>query len=156
METFLKKEKYIPNTTPATDVATHVAQVIASIGVPKNTKSRMCLLYLIAKMKSILKGEWLWRPIASLPQPVVAKPHLKLCARAMTRFLWYQCEEIPASFLVHSVNSAALWFKFLDTIQAIGRSMTEVDCKEQFNKVRPEWVIDDLTKVTDRVVSKKV
>ena len=127
--------------------------MIASIGVPNNTKARMCLLYLIAKMKSISKGEWLWRPIASLPQPVVAKPHLTLCARAMTRFLRYLCDEIPASFLVHSVNSVALWLQFLDSIQA--KSMTEVDCKEQFNMVRPEWVVEDFAEATSWLAKKR-
>ena len=85
-EEFLKKEKYIPYPTTVANVASHVSKVISAIGIPGNPKSQMCLMYLIAKMKSIQKGEWLWRPIASLPQLVISKPHLTLWARAMTRF----------------------------------------------------------------------
>ena len=81
-----------------------------------NPKGRMCLLYIIAEAKSLLKGAMLWRPIAAYPEPLIPKKWLCIAATTMTRFVPYIIEEIMNAFQCLRVNEVATWLKFIDTV----------------------------------------
>ena len=65
---------------------------------------RLASLYLESKAKSVLKNQWLWHPIAALPQPLLPTKDLTVAARATTTFLRLIVEGQPGNFMVHSVN----------------------------------------------------
>ena len=58
----------------------------------------------------LVKAQWLWRPIAALPQPLLPKQVLKIAAPATTALLRLLAEEIGGTFMFHSVNRVADWF----------------------------------------------
>jgi hypothetical protein len=77
----------------------------------------MCVLYIIAKTKSLVKGTMLWRPIAAYPEPLIPKKRLRIATRAMTRFLQYIINEIPNAFQSLRVIDVAKWLTFINTLQ---------------------------------------
>ena len=83
--------------------------------------------------------EVLWRPIAVASSPLVSRSHLRVAARAYTCFLLTLVSELPAVFLVLSLNDMGQWVQKLDSWspQCIG----EADCKEQFDHVPSSTVI---------------
>ena len=87
VEEFLHTEGYIQVNQDAGSVQTAVASLVSEFGWGVNSKGRMCVLYVIAKAKRLLKGTWLWRPIAADLEPRLRKSRLRLAARALTRFL---------------------------------------------------------------------
>ena len=42
------------------------------------------------------------------------------------------------SFLVHKVTNVAHWFAWIASLHL--NVLCELGCKEQFNKIRPEWI----------------
>ena len=153
LEEFLKKEGYIKCTDTSETVAATVRIAIHANGWDDNPDGRLATLYLIGKAKSLLKAQWLWRPIAALPQPLLHKRDLKVAARATTALLQLLAEEIPGNFMVHSVNRVADWFYWLDGIQCT--YLVELDCKDQFNHVPPSQVASHLTQSTDWVAKRR-
>ena len=83
--------------TENTAVAT-IKQAIAHRGWEHNKAGKLAILYLIGKGKSIQKGQWLWRGITALPQPLAPRPRLRIAARANTTFLRLLIAEIPCAF----------------------------------------------------------
>ena len=85
--------------------------------------------------------EILWRPITASPSPVVAR-RLRIAARAFTCFLRTLLSELPACFLVLNLNDMGGWINKLGdwSVAVIG----EADCKEQFNNVRLQVVIQHM------------
>ena len=114
-------------------------QVIISHTWPSNSKARLALLWLIGKAKSCVSHEILWRPIVAASSPLVSRSHLRIATRAYTCFLRALVDELPAAFLVLSLNDMGRWVQKLNSWspQCIG----EADCKEQFNHVPPDTVI---------------
>ena len=93
-----------------------IKQVIAHRGWEHTKAGKLAILYLIGKGKSIQKGEWLWRGITALPQPLVLKRRLCIAARANTVFLRLLSDEIPCAFLATEVNSVSQWFHALSSL----------------------------------------
>ena len=96
----------------------------------------MCTTYVIGKAKSVFQTEWLWRPIAAKPQPMVSKLTLTRAVRAFTSFLRVPTAQIPMLFFVHKVTDVApscTWTALLHL-----NAPCELDCKEQFNEIRPK------------------
>ena len=81
---------------------------------------------------------WLWMPAAAFPKPQIRKRGLRTAARAYTCFLKHLITEIPNSFQALKVNEVAAWLAWVN--QQNMNSDTELDCKEQFNKILPSWV----------------
>ena len=100
----------------------------------------MCMcVFLIGKAKSFVKGCWLWRPIAANPKPVIiSKTNLRIAARAYTQFLRSVISEMPMVFQCLHVKDVATWYWSPEGLGPM--AVMELDCKEQFNKVKPEWV----------------
>ena len=153
VEEFLRTEGYIPVQADADTVRQEVADLISEKGWGLNHKGRMCILYVIAKAKSLRKGTMLWRPIAAYPEPLLPKKRLRLAARAMTRFLKYIIDEIPNSFQCLRVNDVAQWLRFIDTLGLT--TVTELDCKEQFNKIKPQWIEQHMTEGAAYLTAKR-
>ena len=87
LETFLRDEKYVERNQTQEDIAQAVKLLVQNHDWSVNPQGKMAALYLIGKAKSLLKGTWLWRPIAALPQPILPKRDLKVAARATTTML---------------------------------------------------------------------
>ena len=60
----------------------------------------------------------------------------------MTRFLCYLGDEVPCNFLVHSVKDVSRWWHALRELNIT--HITEVDCKDQFNKILPHVVLSHM------------
>ena len=76
---------------------------IARRGWEPNATGRLPLLYLLGKLKSLAKQQWLWRGITSLPQPFLPKKSLRIASRANSTFLRLLYDEVLCSFLVNSI-----------------------------------------------------
>ena len=137
-EEFLRKENYIPSDATPEQVTSEIAKLVSSKGWNTNSKARMCALYIIGKAKSLIKLQWLWRPIAAYPEPQIRKRDLRTAARAYTCFLGHLIREIPNSFQVLRIHEVADWVAWANRKGL--HCVAELDCKEQFNKVRPEWI----------------
>ena len=99
-EQFLVKEHYSSCAETPDRVREATAALIFERGWNANPRARMCVLYIIGKAKSLLKGQWLWRPIAAYPEPLIRKLDLRTAARAFTCFLKHLIQEVPNSFQV--------------------------------------------------------
>ena len=51
--------------------------------------------------------------------------------------------EIPMSFQVLRVTDVAQWYRWINSMGLT--TLVELDCKEQFNRVRPEWVVQHIS-----------
>ena len=118
-----------------------------------NSKAKLCRLYLIGKAKSLLKGKWLWRLIAVNPEAVLHKTQLTTAAKAFTTFLCLPISEVPMSFQVLRVQDVAQWYRWIDSMHLT--TLTELDCKEQFNRVRPKWVVKHMRDTSSWLYKKK-
>ena len=63
---------------------------------------------------------------------------MRTAARAYTCFLKHLITEIPNRFQVLKVNDVASWMEWVN--QQGMKLVTELDCKEPFNKIQPGWV----------------
>ena len=68
---FLNKEGYKPVQDTSAECHRLMSSIAANQGWSVNSKAELCRLYLLGKAKSLLKGKWLWRPIAANPKPVL-------------------------------------------------------------------------------------
>ena len=141
-EQFLVKEQYSTCAETPDAVRQATAALICERGWNANPRARMCVLYIIGKAKSLLKGQWLWRPIAAYPEPQIRKLDLRTAARAFTCFLKHLIQEVPNSFQVLRVNDVASWVTWAGKQRLT--HITELDCKEQFNKIKPSWIDEHL------------
>ena len=142
---------------PVQDTAAECQRLMSSIaenqGWSVNSKAELCKLYLLGKAKSLLKGKWLWRPIAANPKPVLHKVQLKTAARAFTTFLRMLIVEFPMSFQVLRVTDVAQWYRWIDSMGLT--TPVELDCKEQFNRVRPVWVVHHMRAASSWLYERK-
>ena len=60
---------------------------------------------------------------------------------------------IVCTFLAHSINDVSSWFHDLDSLGC--QYISEVDCKDQFNNIKPEDVISHLTSACEWLVKNK-
>ena len=116
----------------------NIRALITEQGWNANPRARLCVLYIIGKAKSLIKGHWLWRPIVVYPEPQIRKRGLRTAARVFTCFLKHLVQEIPNSFQVPRVNDVAALVQWAN--QENMCCIVELDCKEQFNKIQPKWI----------------
>ena len=153
VEEFLRTEGYIQVKQDPASVHSAIASLVSEFWWGVNSKGKMCVLYVIAKATSLLKGTWLWRPIAAYPEPVIRKRRLRLAARALTHFLQYIIEEIPNSFQFLRINDFAAWVWITESLGLT--ALAEFDCKEQFNKIKPAWIEPHLSEVAEYLTHKR-
>ena len=80
---------------------------------PANPSSVLPLLYLIGKVKSLVKCSILWRPIAAVVEPQIQHFYLRMAAHAFTLLLKTLISEIPGCFLVLRMSDMKDWFNGL-------------------------------------------
>ena len=136
---FLHKEGYKAVQHTAAECHRLMSSIAVHQGWSVDSKAELCRLYLLGKAKSLLKGKWLWRPIAANPKPVLHKTQLTTTARALMTCLRMLIAEIPMSFQVLRVTDLAQWYRWIDSMGLT--TLVELDCKEQSNRLRPEWVV---------------
>ena len=76
------------------------------------------------------------------PSPIVSKSHLKVAARAFTRFLKYLITELPFSILHLRITDLVAWFHWAGG-QGL-HTVTKLHCKDHFNYVQPTNVEDHM------------
>ena len=110
-------------------------------------------MYLLGKAKGLSKPDWLWRGICAIPRPLINKRSLRIVAPAVTTFLRLVTSEIAGNFLVHRVSEVSSWFCYLDNIGA--KYITEIDCKDHFNKINPAQVVNHSEEVSHWLTHRK-
>ena len=110
LQDFLKDEGYICAAISSSTPRERIRQEIHNKGWDDNKAGQLAVLYLIGKGKSLKKGQWLWRGITALPQPLLSKRKLRIAARANTTFLRLLSHELPTSFVARGINSVSKWF----------------------------------------------
>ena len=150
---FLTKGGYQQVSATTSDFMMQVGKLATDLGWASK-RAKLCRLYIIGKAKSLWAGKgWLWRPIAASPSPIVSRSHLIVAARAFTRFLKYLIAELPFSILHLRITDLAAWFQWVGG-QGL-QTVTELDCKEQFNYVHPTDVEDHMVKASDWLSAKR-
>ena len=96
----MRNQKYIYQDATPEQVVKETAGLIQEEACNNNPQACLCVLYIILKAKSPVKGTWLWHPIPAYPQPQVRKRDLHTAARAYTCFLRHLTSEVPNSFQV--------------------------------------------------------
>jgi hypothetical protein len=124
-----------------------------------NKTGQLAILYPICKAKSLKKQTWLWRGITALPSPLLPKHTLKVSARVNTTFLPSLSDEVPCCFLAHSIPDVA-WFHDVDStgcqeVREVDWYVSEVDCKDQFNNVKPYDIKHHFTKASEWLTKRK-
>ena len=145
---FLTAGGYTTDQQTVSNYMQKISSQITNLQCPANPKARITRLYLIGKAKTLWAGKgWLWRPIAASLSPVISKKKLRTCARAFSRLLRYLVSEIPMSFLRLFVTDMAAWFEWCGENGMT--AIAELECKEQFNNIPPQTVIDHLHACTN-------
>ena len=138
----MRSEGYVPTTATPDQVNANILRLIQENGWEGNPLRRLCTMYLLGKAKSLSKPDWLWRGICAIPCPLINKRSLRIAAGALTTFLRLVTGEIAGNFLVHRVSEVSSWFRYLDGIGA--KYITKINCKDQFNKIKPAQVVNHL------------
>ena len=149
----LTAEGYVASSLSVPQALSYMSSENEKQGWSADSLGQLPLLYMLGKYKSLCKGQWLWRGITSLPQPLLPKKTLRIAARANSAFLKLLCNEVPCCFLAQSISEVSAWFQWLDTINA--QYISEVDCKDQGNNICPTVVADHLQKAFDWLSARK-
>ena len=75
-----------------------IAKVVRDMSLQRNPKGRLCVLYVLAKTKSLRTGKWVFRGISASPAPVLNSQQLRLAARSFTCMLRLLQQEITHNF----------------------------------------------------------
>ena len=150
---FLNKEGYKPVRDTLAECHNLMSSIAENQGSSVNSKAELCRLYLLGKAKSLLKDKWLWRPIAANPKPMLHKVQLTTATRAFTTFLRMLIAEIPMSFQVLRPTDVARLYRWINSMGLT--TLVELDCKEQFNRVRPEWVVQHMRAASSWLYTRK-
>ena len=153
LQGFLKGEGYVPSAAVVTCLESRVREKIKQKQWEVNPKGVLGCFYLLGKVKSLQRDEWLSRGICAVRSPFLLKQQLRVGARAMARFLRYLGDEIPCNFLVHSVKDVSRWWHALRELNIT--HITEIDCKNQFNKIPPHVVLSHVAEASQWLSKKR-
>ena len=92
-------------------------------------------------------------PIAAASRPFVSRHTLRIAARAFTCFLRALRESVTASMLVLRVTDIAPWVRTLSQWGAT--CVGEADCKEQFNRIKPQVTVTELREASQFLYHKR-
>ena len=87
------------------------------------------------------------------PSPVFDKQQLLLGARALTTVLHLLQSEMPQNFPHTEIRTILAWFQFVARKGA--RSLCEIDCKKQFDNIKPGNVTTAFTDAADWLYRKQ-
>mmetsp|Transcript_95376 Transcript_95376/g.164591 ORF Transcript_95376/g.164591 Transcript_95376/m.164591 type:complete len:468 (-) Transcript_95376:63-1466(-) len=138
VQEFLQKEGYIPRGMSEAQYSACIGKRLADRKWATSPLAKAGIFYLMAKAKSLAKKDWLWRPIAATPEPFICPRLMRIASRAMTCFIRTILDKLPAPIFRLSVNDLGGWLHDIPWAVTLG----EADCKEQFNKIAPQGIIE--------------
>ena len=153
VEDFMRKEKFTPAGCTVDQWNTRIARVVNDMGLQRNPKGRLCILYVLAKAKSPRAGKWVFRGIFASPAPVLNGQQLRLAARSFTCMLRLLQREITHNFQCADIKQVAGWFRFISQKGAV--SLTEMDCKKQFDNINPRAVLRSFKEASNWIYKKR-
>ena len=83
VEEFMRKEKFTHADCTMDQWNNRIAKVVRDMSLQRNPKGRLCILYVLAKAKSLRTGKWVFRGISASPAPVLNNQQLRLAARSL-------------------------------------------------------------------------
>ena len=108
---------------------------------------------MLAKAKSLRTEKWVFRGISASPAPVLPRPKLRLAARAFTCMVRLLQAEIVHNFQCADIKQASSWLEFVAAQGA--KSLTELDCKKQFDNINPTVVLKSFSEATKWIDKKR-
>ena len=105
----------------------------------RSKHGKLCILYVLAKAKSLRTGKWVFRGNSASPTPILNRALLRMSARAFTCMLRMLQTELPHNFQCADAKQVLGRLHFVARKGA--RSLTEMDCKKQFDDIHPDAVI---------------
>ena len=150
---FVSDEGYTKITETPNQLKKRFKIRVSEGGWKAGVSARVSLMYLLGKAKAMGKETMLWRPIAAASRPFVSRHTLRIAARAFTYFLRMLRESITTSMLVLRVSDVAPWVRTLSQWGA--PCVGEADCKEQFNRIRPNVTVRELQEASQFLYHKK-
>ena len=153
VEEFMRNEKFTPAGCTVDQLNTKIARVVKDMSLQRNPKGRLCILYVLAKAKSLRTGKWVFRGISASPAPVLNGQQLRLGARSFTCMLRLLQTEITHNFQCADIKQVAGWFRFISQKGAL--SLTEMDCKKQFDNINPRAVLRSFKEASNWIYKKR-
>ena len=153
VEEFMRKENFTPAGCTVDQWNTKIARVVKDMNLQRNPKGRLCILYVLAKAKSLRTGKWVFRGISASPVPVLNGQQLRLAARSFTCMLRLLQTEITHNFQCADIKQVAGWFRFISQKGAL--SLTEMDCKKQFDNIQPRAVLKSFKEASNWIYKKR-
>ena len=101
LESLLRDAKYVQCNEPTSIFTAKVKQVVHARDWHTNPTAHLAMLHVNGKAKSLSKGQWLWCPIAALPQPLLSKSDLRIAACVATTWFRLLSSEVPGTIMVH-------------------------------------------------------
>ena len=150
---FVTEEGYARIAETPDQVKKRLKMRVSAGGWKAGTSARVSLMYLLGKAKAMGKETMLWRPIAAASRPFVSRHTLRIAARAFTCFLRALRESVTASMLVLRVTDVAPWVRTLSQWGAT--CVGEADCKEQFNRIKPQVTVTELREASQFLYHKR-
>ena len=102
VEEFMINEKFVPAgcTQEQWDRFPNrmISKAFRDMNLQRNPKGRLCILYVLAKAKSLRTGPWVFRGISASPAPVLNTQQLRLAARSFTCMLRMLQAEVLHNF----------------------------------------------------------
>ena len=94
VEEFMPQEKFVPAGCNQDLWDRRISRAIRDMNLQRNSKGRLCILYVLAKAKSLRTGTWVFRGISASPAPMLNRQELRLAARSFTCML-HMLQAIP-------------------------------------------------------------
>ena len=82
---------------------------------------------------------WVFRGISASLVPILDRQQLQLAARSFTYMLHMLQSEVPNIFQCADIKQVSSWFQFVARKGV--RSLTELDCKKQFDNINPRAIL---------------
>ena len=153
LQAFLSAQGYSPQSRDMAEVLQSLQTQIVNSGWPLNPQGTMVLMYLIGKAKSRIHIALQWRPIAAAAKPLITKGKPRIAARAFTCFVEMIVDELPAGFLNPQLTGHG--HMGTEIVSLRGGVNRGVDCKEQFNVIKPSAVVGHMREAAAWLTKRK-
>ena len=80
---FLHDKGYLRTVLTRDGTAAQIRQIPTNMSLPQNDGGGVCELCILTKAKCLIKGKWLFLPIAAVPATLVDKAFLHSCEEAL-------------------------------------------------------------------------
>ena len=147
------KEKFVPAGCTQEQWDRCVATAVRDTNLQRNPKGRLCILYVLAKAKSLRTGTWVFRGISASLAPVLNRQQLRLAAPSFTCMLQMLQTEILHNFQCADIKQVSGWFHFVAKKGA--QPLTELDCKKHFDNIHPHPVLQSFKEASDWLYAKR-